>query len=79
VARIKHEDMGRPIGPGCVPFHGVKLFSATKHMERDQLGETITRWLDAHPEIEVVDRTVTQSSDQAFHCITITLFYNRKP
>ncbi len=44
--------------------------------EREQLGEKITTWLSAHPEVQVVDKRVTQSSDQAFHCIAITLFYN---
>ncbi len=57
------------------PFNGVKVFSATKFAERDRLGEVITRWLAEHPDLEIVDRTVTQSSDAEFHCITICLFY----
>lgn len=43
--------------------------------DRDALGEKITAWLQSHPEIEPVDAVVTQSSDEAFHCITITIFY----
>lgn len=58
-------------------FDGVKVFSATKFDERSVLGETVTRWMDANPNIAIVDKLVTQSSDQAFHCITITLFYRR--
>ena len=27
------------------------------------------------PELRVVDTIVTQSSDEAFHCLAITLFY----
>lgn len=54
---------------------GVKVFSATKARDRDVLGETITDWLRSHPEIEIVDKIVTQSSDSEFHCLTITLFY----
>jgi len=56
-------------------FNGVKVFSATKAKEREDLGGTVTRWLRAHPEVEVVDKVVTQSSDREFHCLSITLFY----
>ncbi len=59
-------------------FTGVKVFSATKAREREELGETITRWLKGNPELEVVDRVVTQSSDDEFHCLTIVLFYRQK-
>ena len=57
-------------------FTGVKVFSATMAQERDQLGEKITQWLAAHPKVQIVDKIVTQSSDEAFHCLAITLFYN---
>ena len=60
-------------------FNGVKVFSATMAQERDQLGEKITQWLAAHPGVEIVDKIVTQSSDEAFHCLAITLFYWEKP
>ena len=56
-------------------FTGVKVFSATKARERDQLGETVTLWLRDNPERQVVAKKVTQSSDSEFHCLTITLFY----
>ncbi len=56
-------------------FDGVKVFSATKAREREELGETITKWIQEHPNFSVVDRVVTQSSDNEFHCLTITLFY----
>lgn len=58
-------------------FSGVRVFSATKAREREALGETVTSWLAAHPEWEVVDKTVTQSSDHEFHCLSITLFFRR--
>jgi hypothetical protein len=54
---------------------GVKVFSATKARDRDLLGEAITEWIRAHPELEIIDKIVTQSSDSEFHCLTITLFY----
>ncbi|HNN92522.1 hypothetical protein [Haliangium sp. UPWRP_2] len=58
-------------------FNGVKVFSATKAREREDLGEIITRWLRANQGIRIVDKVVTQSSDREFHCLTITLFYQR--
>jgi hypothetical protein len=30
-------------------------------------------------QLEIVDKTVTQSSDKEFHCLTITLFYRERP
>ena len=59
-------------------FSGVKVFSATMAQERDQLGEKITQWLKANPGVQIVDKIVTQSSDEAFHCLAITLFYNNE-
>ena len=60
------------------PFDGAKVFSATKIGDRIQLGERITMWLREHLEYEIVDKVVTQSSDKAFHCLTITLFLRAK-
>jgi hypothetical protein len=57
------------------PFNGVKIFSATMAQNRDTLGERIGEWLGSDPRREVVDTVVTQSSDEAFHCIAITIFY----
>ena len=51
------------------------LKDATMAPERDQLGEKITAWLKEHPTWKVVDTIVTQSSDEAFHCLAITIFY----
>ena len=58
-------------------FDGVKVFSATKARERESLGERLTEWMDQNPELKVVDTVVTQSSDQEFHCLTITVFYQK--
>jgi hypothetical protein len=60
---------------GAGMFTGVKVFSATKAKERDDLGEQVTRWLRANADLEIVDRTVMQSSDNEFHCLTVVLFY----
>jgi len=59
------------------PFDGVKVFTATKAKDREELGDAITRWLDENPGVMPVDREVTQSSDREFHCLTITIFYRR--
>ena len=56
-------------------FTGVKVFSATRAKDREELGDVITRWLRANPGFVIVDKVVTQSSDREFHCLTITLFY----
>ena len=56
-------------------FSGAKVFFATKARDRDALGEKITDWIRANPAIRIVSKTVTQSSDSAFHCIAVTLFY----
>jgi hypothetical protein len=57
-------------------YSGVKVFSATKARERELIGDRINEWLDETiKQIEIVDTTVTQSSDREFHCLTITIFY----
>ncbi len=56
-------------------FTGVKVFTTTLARDREAMGDQITKWLTANPDFEVVDKRVTQSSDRAFHCLSITLFY----
>jgi hypothetical protein len=62
----------------AMQFTGVKVFSATKAKEREELGETITRWLQANADFQIVDRVVSQSSDNEFHCLSVVLFYRQK-
>lgn len=62
-----------------VTFNGIKVFSATMMADRDQLGEKITQWIKEHPGLKITDITVTQSSDEAFHCIAITVFFYEDP
>jgi folate-dependent tRNA-U54 methylase TrmFO/GidA len=59
-------------------FTGVKVFSTTLARDRDQLSDRITNWLRDHPELEMVDQVVTQSSDKEFHCLTFTFFYRER-
>ena len=56
-------------------FNGVKVFSATMFAPREQLGESVTAWMAANPQLVVTEFVVTQSSDSQFHCVVITVFY----
>jgi hypothetical protein len=59
-------------------FTGVKVFSATKAKEREDLGENVTRWMKSNSDLEIVDKVVRQSSDNEFHCFSLILFYKHK-
>ena len=56
-------------------FSGVKVFSATMAKDRVVLGEKLTAWVRDRPNIRVIAALVRQSSDAAFHCLTIVVFY----
>jgi hypothetical protein len=62
-----------------VQFTGMKVFSTTLARDREHMGDNITRWVQENQQVEIVDKTVTQSSDKEFHCLTITLFYRERP
>lgn len=57
---------------------GCKTFTATRAREREELGDQLTAWLAAHPDVEVVDTVVAQSSDSQFHCLTIVIFHRAR-
>ena len=61
-----------------VAFTGMKIFSTTLARDREQMGDNITRWITDNPQVDIVDKIVTQSSDKEFHCLTITLFYRER-
>jgi hypothetical protein len=73
MVRLSGSRSGLVLRPG--PFDGVKVFSATMMAAREQLGENVTQWITANPHCELVEIVVTQSSDAAFHCIAITVFF----
>ena len=56
-------------------FNGVKVFSATMVQDRERLGERVTAWISDNPGLSVREIVVTQSSDEAFHCLALTVFY----
>jgi len=60
-------------------FNTVKVFSATKAKDREQLGARVSAWIEANPGLEITNTVITQSSDKAFHCLAITLFARRDP
>ena len=72
---VQHNQSGQLVLRKDVKFNGVKVFSATMVADRDQLGEKVTAWIASHHECKVTDIVITQSSDEAFHCIAITVFY----
>src|SRR5262245_8675797 len=57
------------------PFNAAKVFSATMAQDRESLGDKVTAWIASNPRREIVDTVVTLSSDDAFHCLAITVFY----
>ena len=62
-------------GETAAQFNGVKVFSATMVADRERLGEKVTDWIAAHPELAIVEIVQTQSSDAQFHCIALSVFY----
>ena len=44
--------------------------------DRGQLGDKVTAWIASSSQRKLTDIVVTQSSDAAFHCITISVFYH---
>jgi hypothetical protein len=75
MSNIHGQTDGRVVLRPGAGFNGVKVFSATKFEDRGRLGEKVTDWLEQNAERQVVEIVQTQSSDEAFHCIAITVFY----
>jgi len=67
--------LSNEVRPRCQPFDGVEIWSMTKPTERQQLGRHITSWLCANKHCSVVDVQISQSSDNAYHCVTVFLFW----
>jgi hypothetical protein len=51
----------------------VKVFSATRPHERDEVGDRVSAWLRANPQLEVRRTVVSLSSDAKFHCLSLVL------
>ena len=59
-------------------FTGVKVFAATKAKDREELSENVNRWIKSNQDLEIVDKVVSQSSDDEFHCYSLVIFYKQK-
>ncbi len=53
-------------------MEGIQVFTATKAMEREGLGERVTEWLREEPPKEILDMQITQSSDDEYHCLAVS-------
>ena len=74
-----HENGVGACRAGAVSSYSVvKTFVATRRDDREALGETITAWLAEHPQLEVVDRVVLQSSDAIVHCLSVVVFLRER-
>ncbi len=51
----------------------VKVFSATRARDREELGQRVTAWIEANPEVRILTTVVALSSDRAFHCMSMVL------
>jgi hypothetical protein len=51
----------------------VKVFSATKARDREELGDRVSAWIRANHALYVSRAIVLQSSDRQFHCLSIVL------
>ncbi|MCU0913006.1 MAG: hypothetical protein MUC88_00410 [Planctomycetes bacterium] len=54
-------------------YDTIKVFSATKARDREQLGQRVADWLGSWGG-SIVDTRVLQSSDREFHCLSIIVF-----
>jgi len=55
------------------PISVFKVFSATRAQDREVLGDRVSAWVGANPQLEVRDTVVSLTSDSRFHCISFVL------
>jgi hypothetical protein len=65
----------KPAQVSALPVNGVKVFAATTIRARQELSEQVNVWFQEHGAITVFDVIVNQSSDSAFHCVSIAILY----
>jgi len=59
-------------------FDGMAMFSVSKHVDREKMGDDVTAWRKRNPTFVITDVRLTQSSDNEYHCVTIAIFYKNK-
>lgn len=60
-------------------FTGCKIFVATLNRHRPALGDEATAWLTEmrqHPGFKVTGMEVRQSSGEAYHCLSLVVFFH---
>jgi hypothetical protein len=60
-------------------FTHVRVFTSSTFSDREEMPKRITGWLALHPDVEVLEKVVRQSSTMEFHCLTVVLFYRLRP
>lgn len=58
-----------------VAFDSVRVFTSSMHHVRAVLGDHVSGWIAEHPHDRVTEIAVMQSSDSAYHCYSIIVFY----
>ena len=73
-------DPGTPAAAVTRParFDGVSVFSASNPSRRAQIGDDVSDWVETHPDLEIVEVVVKQSSDATHHCLSIVVFYRTR-
>ena len=61
--------------PGFVGREPWKNADITAFGYMFELARGVSDWMARNSQLKVTDIVVTQSSDEAFHCIAITVFY----
>ena len=47
----------------------IKVFSVTKARDREELGDRVSAWIAANPQLQVKETFLRLSSDSSFHCL----------
>lgn len=56
---------------------GLKIFTATHAASREALSGQVTTWIREHPELDIVDKVVTQLPTSELLTITVVYLYVR--
>ena len=70
-------DVSPPVTQRLIKLY--KVFSATKAQDREVLGDRVSAWIGANPQLEVVKTVVSLSSDAKFHCLSFVLMCADRP
>jgi hypothetical protein len=64
-----------------VPIAGYtrcEVFSETERRYLGEVGDNLTAWLAEHPQYEVVEVVMVQSSDRSRHCLSAVAFLRER-